>query len=141
MFHFEEGAGVLTLLPNMALVKLPCMAFKVYMFCFLQRAIWTFAGESLVGCDFEWSKNLQDCLTCTNSQKVQELVSRSGTLRCDPIGQNCEGETLKEAFLLPRVTNHREVARSWFVARLWSCHRCFFTNVYIRCVCSPFFCC
>ena len=38
MFHFEEGAGVLTLLPNMALVKLPCMAFKVYMFCFLQRS-------------------------------------------------------------------------------------------------------
>lgn len=31
MFHFEESVGVLTLLPNMALVKLPCIAFKVYM--------------------------------------------------------------------------------------------------------------
>jgi len=39
MFHFEETVGVLSLLPNMALVKLPCMAIKVYMFCFLQQSV------------------------------------------------------------------------------------------------------
>lgn len=38
MFHFEESVGVLTLLPNMALVKIPCMAFKVYMFVLLQQS-------------------------------------------------------------------------------------------------------
>ncbi|CAJ1334771.1 unnamed protein product [Effrenium voratum] len=38
MFHFEETVGILTLLPNMALVKLPCVFFKVYMFVFLQQS-------------------------------------------------------------------------------------------------------
>jgi len=39
MFQFEETVGILTQLPNLALVKLPCMAMKVYMFVSLKRSV------------------------------------------------------------------------------------------------------
>jgi len=39
MFQYEETVGVLALLPNLALVKLPCMAMKVYMFICMKRSV------------------------------------------------------------------------------------------------------
>ncbi|CAE7506586.1 omh4 [Symbiodinium natans] len=44
MFHFEETVGILTQLPNLVLVKLPCMAMKVYMFVSLKRSILVLAS-------------------------------------------------------------------------------------------------